>query len=111
LSWRTCITYTPEVVCDYGSYLLEFWAGNSYPGTTEYPAQPAILEVQINGVVVGTLTLEYNQPYAPTPGWMKYSAIWWNAGSATSANIEIRDKRYIMYGDDFVIDDISFVRQ
>lgn len=110
-NWATYITYVPETGCDYGSYMLEFWAGNSYPGSTAYPAQPAILEVQVNGEVLGVpLELEYNPPSAPTPGWMKYSAIW-DAGTATDACIEIRDLRLIAYGDDFVIDDISFVRQ
>jgi hypothetical protein len=109
-NWATYIEYTPEDDCDYGSYLLEFWAGNSFPGNPTWPAQPAILEVQINSVVVGTLSLEYNPPYAPTPGWMQFSATW-DAGSDTSAIIEIRDTRHIMYGDDFVIDDISFVKQ
>lgn len=109
-NWATYIEYTPDVDCDYGDYVLMFWAGNSFPGNPTWPAQPAILEVSINDVVVGTLALEYNLPYAPTPGWMKFSTTW-DAGSATSANIKIRDTRHIMYGDDFVLDDISFVRQ
>jgi hypothetical protein len=110
-NWATYICYTPQEECDYGSYILEFWAGNSYSGTTSYSAAPAILQVKINGEVVGSsLALEYNPPYAPTPGWMKYSATW-NAGSATHALIEISDLRIEYWGDDFVIDDISFVRQ
>ena len=99
-NWATYIEYTPQVVCDYGSYLLEFYAASSYP------AAPAQLQVTINGQVVGsTLNL------TSTPGeWVKYSATW-DAGSATEANIEIRDLRDTYSGDDFVIDDISFVRQ
>ncbi len=104
-NWATYINYEP-VVCS-TEYLLEFWAGNSYPGSEAWPAQPAILEVQINGTLVGTLALDYNPPTAPTPGWKQFSATW-DAGSATSAIIEIRDTRHIMYGDDFVLDDISF---
>jgi len=108
-NWATCMSYTPKVCPT--SYLLEFWAGNSYLGSSQNPAEPAILAVQINGVDVGTpLALDYPYPTAPTPGWMKFSTIW-DAGSATSATIEIRDKRYIMYGDDFVIDDISLEKQ
>jgi hypothetical protein len=110
-NWATYICYTPQTGCDYGSYTLEFWAGNSYPGSPSYSASPAILQVKINSEVVGSsLALEYNDPYAPTPGWVKYSATW-NAGSATHALIEIRDLRIQYWGDDFVIDDISFVRQ
>lgn len=109
-NWATYIEYTPETGCDYGSYLLEFWAGNSFPGSAAYPAEPAILQVEINAEVVGTLALTYTYPTAPTPGWMQFSTTW-DADSATSANIKIRDTRHIMYGDDFVLDDISFVRQ
>jgi hypothetical protein len=99
-NWATYICYEPETGCDYGSYLLEFYAASSYP------AAPAQLEVKINGVVVPP-TLEATS----TPGqWVKYSAVW-NAGSANHALIEIRDLRDVYSGDDFVIDDISFVRQ
>ena len=99
-NWATYFHYMPQVVCDYGSYLLEFYAASSYP------AAPAQLEVQINGVVVPP-TLEATS----TPGqWVKYSAVW-DAISATHALIEIRDLRDVYSGDDFVIDDISFVRQ
>jgi hypothetical protein len=109
-NWATYICYTPDVDCDYGSYTLEFWAANSFPGNPTWPAQPAILEVKINDVVVGTLALDYTPPTAPTPGWKKFSYTW-NAGSATSAIITIYDTRAIAYGDDFCIDDISFVKQ
>ncbi len=101
-NWATYITYIPEVGCDYGSYLLEFWA------TSSYPDAPAQLQVEINDEVVGS-TLELSGTVG-TPGWQEYTAIW-DAGTATSALIEIRDLRDVASGDDFVIDDISFVRQ
>lgn len=105
-NWATCIDYTP---CN-RDYTFSFWAANSFPGNPTWPAQPAILEAQINGVVVGTaLALAYTPPTAPSPGWLQYTATW-NPGAATSAKIQIRDKRYIMYGDDFCLDDISFVK-
>jgi len=99
-NWATYIEYTPQVECDYGSYLLKFYAASSYP------AAPAQLQVIINGEIVAPV-LECTS----TPGqWVEYSATW-NAGSATEANIEIRDLCDTYTGDDFVIDDISFVRQ
>ena len=107
-NWATYIEYDP-IVCS-TEYLLEFWAGNSYPGSRQWPAQPAILQVEINDTVVGTLDLDYSPPFAPTPGWKQFIYTW-DAGSETSANIEIRDTRHIMYGDDFVLDDISLVQQ
>lgn len=107
-NWATYICYMP--CCPPTEYTLEFWAANSYPGSTENPAEPAILQAEINDVVVGTLALEYTYPTAPTPGWMKFSYTW-EADSATSATIVIRDIRFVMYGDDFCIDDISFVAQ
>ncbi len=106
-NWATYIEYTP---CS-RSFLLTFCAGNSYYGSAAYPAEPAILEVQINGTVVGTLELEYTYPTAPSPGWMQFNKTWDAPDGVTSANIEIRDTRHIMYGDDFVLDDIVFCRQ
>jgi hypothetical protein len=98
-NWAKYMTYTCQR-CPAPVYKLEFYAASSYP---EAPAQ---LEVRINGVVVPP-TLELTS----TKGeWVKYSATW-NAGSATSALIEIRDLRYTYSGDDFCIDDISFVKQ
>ncbi|MBN2074457.1 MAG: hypothetical protein JW762_02790 [Dehalococcoidales bacterium] len=108
-NWARLICEYEPVECS-TEYLLKFWAANSYPGSVAYPAQPAILEVTINGDDVGTLALAYTDPTAPTPGWMEFSATW-DAGSADSADIIIRDTRHIMYGDDFCIDDISFVKQ
>jgi len=97
-NWATYITYTPEVCST--SYLLEFWAASSYHTNT------AQLQVKINGAVVGS-TLELP---STTGAWVNYSTTW-DAGSATSALIEIRDLRNVYGGDDFVIDDISFVKQ
>lgn len=98
-NWATYTCYTP-VVCSGDSYLLEFWAASSYT------AAPAQLEVKINGVVVPpTLNLP-----STVGSWVKYSATW-NAGAAATAEIRITDLRYVYSGDDFVIDDISFVKQ
>ena len=109
-NWATYICYCEDVECDYGTYLLEFWAANSYPGSVQWPAQPAILQVEVNDEYFGTLALDYTPPTAPTPGWKQFSDTW-SAGTEDSAHIVIRDTRHIMYGDDFCIDDISFVRQ
>lgn len=97
-NWATYINYTPTVCST--SYLLEFYAVSSYP------TAPAILEVQINDVVVGAVL-----NLTSTPGeWVKYSESW-DAGAATMAKIQIRDLRDTYSGDDFCIDDIFFVQQ
>jgi len=97
-NWAKYITYTPEA-CS-ASYLLEFYAASSYPDA------PAQLQVTINGDVVGS-TLEATSTVGE---WVQYSESW-NAGTDTSAIIEIRDLRYTFTGDDFVLDDISFMQQ
>ena len=98
-NWANYIDYTP---CS-DSYLLEFYAASNCNPVDPMPAQ---LEVKINGVVVGPI-LDLN----PQSGvWVKYSAAW-NQGSATSADIEIRDLRRTFGGDDFSIDDICLVNQ
>lgn len=97
-NWATCISYTPSPI-DYGSYTLTFWGGSSY---VENPAQ---IQVKINGDVVGsTLLLS-----STVPGWLQYTATW-NAGAVNHANIELFDLRNVYSGDDFVLDDISFVK-
>jgi hypothetical protein len=100
-NWAKYICYTPEEPeCDYGSYLLEFY------GASSYTAAPAELRVSINGDDLGTLNL------TTTPGeWVKFSAVWTPGPGVTTAAIEIRDFRNTFSGDDFCLDDISFVKQ
>jgi hypothetical protein len=97
-NWAVCIQYTPTTLNNL--YTLSFWAGSSYP------QNPAELQAKITGVVVGSpLVLS-----STVPGWVQFTTTW-DAGSATHANIEIFDLRNVYSGDDFVIDDISFVKQ
>jgi hypothetical protein len=100
-NWAKYITYDPETECDYsGSYLFAFY------GASSYPEAPAELHVFINSVDVGTLNL------TTTPGeWGYFSAVWAPGAGVTTAAIEIRDYRNTYSGDDFCLDDISFVKQ
>jgi len=96
-NWATYIDYTP-VVC---STLYDFtmWAASSYH------TNPAQLQVSINDEILDVLLLT-----STSGGWVTETYTW-DAGTATSATIAIRDLRVAYDGDDFVIDDISFVKQ
>lgn len=98
-NWATYFTYTPRA-CD-GDYLLEFYGSSSYADPV-----PGQLQVKVNGVVLGsTLALT-----STANDWRKYSAVW-DPGAATSAHITITNLRLEFSGNDFCIDDVSFVHQ
>ena len=95
-NWATYIDYeTQEPIVN---YTFTMYAASSYP------ANPAALQVTINGVVAGTANL------TTTPGqWVKveYTS---DLGGATTADIAIRDLNPLYHGDDFAVDDISLVQ-
>ena len=66
-------------------------------------ANPAILQLKINGVDIGS------KCKAPTSlyNWKQFSVVW-NSGANTSADICLVDLNTIGYGNDFGLDDISF---
>ncbi len=66
------------------------------------PSSPAILEVKINGVSIGTNNLSNT-----TCNWTP-SSFPWNSGTSTSAVICINNRSTTAFGNDFGIDDISF---
>ncbi len=67
---------------------------------------PAKIEAQINGVVLGTAVT------APTTTcqWTLQSFTW-NSGTSTTAQICLFDKEFNSYGNDFALDDISLVEK
>jgi hypothetical protein len=68
-----------------------------------YPTSPAELEMKINGVSVGTLTL------TSTPGeWLAFNAGW--AATSSTAVLSIYDLNTAYSGNDFALDDISFTQ-
>jgi hypothetical protein len=95
-NWATYIEYeTQEPIVNYRFTMY---------GASSYPANPAALQVTINGVAVGTANL------TTTPGeWVEvtYTS---DLGGTTTADIAIRDLNPLYHGDDFVIDDISLVQ-
>lgn len=88
------------------------WAENAIPvaaNTTYYfstwvasmdDVSPAILDFNINGVSIGTLTA------SSTSGqWDQFYAIW-NSGSNTSADLALVNQNTAFYGNNFALDDI-----
>ena len=79
------------------------------------PSNPAQLQFEVNGVLVGTIA---DLNVAPKPAseaevaqanWVNfYSNPKWSSGSATTAVIRIRNLNTIANGNDFGLDDISF---
>lgn len=99
-NWATYINYTPKEPIS-PTYTLTFYAKSSYAD----PA-PGQLEVSINEDTLTPAVLNLGTAAA---GWTQYTATW-SAGIANHANIEIRDIRIAYTGNDFCIDDISFVK-
>jgi gliding motility-associated-like protein len=77
----------------------------SYFSQTLFSPSPARLEVQINGVSVGMNTLP-----AATCNWVN-SSFSWNSGTNTTATICFYNRNIDLFGNDFSIDDISFMLQ
>ena len=77
-------------------YVFSYWLSSSYP------TAPADIEVSINGVQISI------DPAPGTSGnWVKYAHSWYS-GSATQADIVLKDLTRAYSGDDFAIDDICF---
>ena len=75
----------------------------SFAALSVSSGSPANFEVTINGVAIGTTTLDFS-----TCNWIQ-SSFPWTSGSATTANICIYNRNTTSFGNDFGIDDISFV--
>ena len=89
--WGQTITVVPNQ-----NYTFSYWL------QTVATPNPAIIDVMINGVSIGSAT-------APSVNcqWTQYSYVW-NSGSNTTAQIAIYDRVVISDGNDFAFDDISF---
>ena len=89
--WGQTITVVPNQ-----NYTFSYWL------QTVATPNPAIIDVMINGVSIGSET-------APSVNcqWVQYSYVW-NSGSNTTAQIAIYDRVVISNGNDFAFDDISF---
>ena len=64
---------------------------------------PASLEIRINSALIGTVAGP-----AIASGWVAFSAPW-NSGADTTATIQILNINTVAVGNDFALDDLSFV--
>ncbi len=102
--WQQTVTIEPNT-----DYYFSAWAMNLNP------SNPAELQFEVNGVLVGTIA---DLDLAPKPtsnaqvnlnNWVRfYSDPTWNSGTATTAVIRIRNLNLVAGGNDFALDDISF---
>ncbi len=91
--WSESITVKPGTNYNFSAWVMTLVASN-----------PARLQFQINGVTIGTI---FDAPLT--------SAVWqnffvtWNSGGATTAVITILNQNTNLSGNDFGLDDISFI--
>jgi hypothetical protein len=68
-----------------------------------FSASPAVLEIRVNGNAIGTVTAP-----STTGVWQPFSFTWLS-GSSTTAVLSIVDLNTDYTGNDFALDDLSFV--
>ncbi len=91
--WCESISVVPNT-----DYSFSCWAESVASGS------PAILQFSINGGLLGTA---FNVPSSPCV-WQQFYATW-NSGSNTTADICIVNQNTATGGNDFAIDDLSFI--
>lgn len=91
--WRQTITVKAGTDYNFSAWVKSLVAGS-----------PAKLQFQINGVTIGAI---FNAP-AVVDVWQNFF-VTWNSGASTSAVITILNQNTTLAGNDFGLDDISFV--
>ncbi len=95
--WCETVPVTPNTNYDFSA-----WIANCSSVTVG--ADVPIMQFKINGVLIGTPTT-----ISAAPGtWVNFFNTW-NSGASTTASICIYDANTAVAGNDFVLDDISFV--
>jgi hypothetical protein len=91
--WSQNITVKPGTNYNFSAWVMTLVASS-----------PAKLQFQINGVTIGSV---FDAPTA-TQTWQNFANTW-NSGAATTATITILNQNTTLAGNDFGIDDISFI--
>ncbi|MDB5274848.1 MAG: hypothetical protein JWO58_3215 [Chitinophagaceae bacterium] len=91
--WQQTITVKPGTNYNFSSWV-----------STMNNISPAKLQFEINGVLLGSV---FNAP-STTYTWQNFFTTW-NSGAATSAVITILNQNTSLNGNDFGLDDISFI--
>jgi hypothetical protein len=95
-AWQQVVTVVPNQSYNLAGFARAWGAVSTDPS-------PAVINVQINGQVIGVDTA---LP-ASTAAWTQFSRTW-NSGAATSATISIFDANTVGVGNDFAVDDLTF---
>lgn len=101
--WRT---FTPATVTPNTDYTFSFYMGNQNTSSST-PSNPAQIIAFINGVNLVATGEKVNG--SGHFSWKKYSYTW-NSGSATTAELGLRNGVGTGSGNDFVIDEITLVK-
>ncbi len=91
--WSETITVKPGTNYNFSSWVMTLVASS-----------PARLQFQINGITIGAI---FNAP-STSAVWQNFF-VTWNSGATTSAVITILNQNTTLSGNDFGIDDISFI--
>jgi gliding motility-associated-like protein len=91
--WCETINVVPNTNYAFGAWVTSVAAGS-----------PAALQFEINGNLIGPV---FNAPAAVCT-WQQFYSIW-NSGSNTTANICIINQNTTLGGNDFAMDDITFI--
>jgi hypothetical protein len=91
--WRQTITVKAGTDYNFSTWVKSLVAGS-----------PAKLQFQINGITIGAI---FNAPSVVNV-WQNFF-VTWNSGASTSAVITILNQNTTLAGNDFGLDDISFV--
>lgn len=93
--WCQTINVLPNTDYDFSAWVTSTSSGS-----------PAILQFSVNGTLLST-------PFTASPtlnSWNEFTAVW-NSGINTSVEICVVNQNTSLGGNDFGLDDISFVRQ
>jgi len=92
--WSETVTVLPNRTYDFSG-----WA------TSVFPTSPAHLQFLVNNAPIGELQLSSN-----TCQWQPFTTSWFS-GASTTATLSIIDLNTDSFGNDFALDDLSFVVQ
>jgi gliding motility-associated-like protein len=103
--WGQNIAVKPGVTYDFNYFLRTI--------TSTDPSHPAKIQLKINGVVINN-TAASAIDVAPTTtagGWLSFNHTWTAGSGVTIATVELYDTEISGSGNDFGLDDITFIPQ
>ncbi|TRX42923.1 PKD-like domain-containing protein [Flavobacterium restrictum] len=103
--WGQNIAVKPGIVYDFDYFLRTI--------TSTDAAHPAKLQLKINGVIVNNSVASAIDvaPTVTAGGWLNFKHTWTAGAGITTATVELYDTEISASGNDFGIDDITFIPQ